>query len=105
MIRFLVRTLGLWLLAGGFAAAVVDGMKSIAASGVRMTSSFDAWAALSGASQKAALGFVEGHLGGAVAAGLTSALQTVPLWGLLGGIGAVLIAVARPRGARVGVTP
>ena len=38
MIRFVLRVLGLLTLASGFAAAVVDGTRSIAASSIRMIS-------------------------------------------------------------------
>lgn len=47
MLRFLLRFTGFWLLAGGFVALIVDGTRSIAASGLVLTSAGDAWFALS----------------------------------------------------------
>jgi hypothetical protein len=41
MIRFLVRLVAVVLLAGGFAAAIIDGTRSIAANDLMMTSTGD----------------------------------------------------------------
>lgn len=46
MLRFLLRFIGFWLLAGGFVALIVDGTRSIAASRLLLTSASDAWLAL-----------------------------------------------------------
>ncbi len=43
MLRFLLRTLGLWLLAGALVAVVVDGARSIAAGAPVMTSFVHLW--------------------------------------------------------------
>lgn len=43
MLRFLLRFIGFWLVAGGFVALIVDGTRSIAASSVLFTSAGDAW--------------------------------------------------------------
>jgi hypothetical protein len=43
MIRFLLRFIGLWLLAGGFIFLVYDGTKSIASNAVLMTRVQDVW--------------------------------------------------------------
>ncbi|MCK0196009.1 hypothetical protein MWN34_03690 [Ancylobacter sp. 6x-1] len=50
MIRFLLRFIGLWLLAGGFVALVVDGTRSIASSELVMTGLGEAWFALNASS-------------------------------------------------------
>jgi hypothetical protein len=105
MIRFFVRTLGLWLLAGSFAAAVIDGMKSIAGSALRMTAALETWTDLAPSSVTTAHAFVESHLGPAVWSALETGLRLVPTWALLGVLAAVLIALARPRPAPIGVTP
>ncbi|MFG1463914.1 hypothetical protein V5F77_13550 [Xanthobacter sp. DSM 24535] len=47
MFRFLFRFFGFWVLAGGFVALVVDGTRSIASSRLILTSTQDAWTALS----------------------------------------------------------
>ena len=105
MIRFLLRSLGLWFLAGGFAAAVVDGMKSIAASRPIATS---AAAALDGAAPglTATLAhWIADHLGAAVWPTLTATLLALPTWALAGGLGVVLVALGRPRPPGIGVVP
>jgi hypothetical protein len=43
MFSFLTRTLGLWIFAGAIVAIVVDGMRSIAASRIMLTSVMAAW--------------------------------------------------------------
>jgi hypothetical protein len=43
MIRFLLRSLGLWMLAAGFVIFVYDGTKSIAASMLSVTTVEDIW--------------------------------------------------------------
>lgn len=105
MIRFVIRTIGLWLLAGGFVAAVIDGMKSIAGSALRMTTALETWTDLIPASVGAAKAFVEGKLGAGVWNGLTSVLQIVPTWALLGGFGIALISLAQRRETKIGVVP
>lgn len=97
MFRFAVRVLGLWLLAGGFAAAVIDGMKSIAASTFVPTSAATTWADLAPTSLAATLAWIERMLGPASKTILSGALAAVPTWALLGVVGAVLVASALPR--------
>jgi hypothetical protein len=46
MIRFLLRFLGLWILAAGFIFLVYDGTKSIASSAVFMTRVKDVWGSI-----------------------------------------------------------
>jgi hypothetical protein len=46
MLRFLLRFVGFWLVAGGFVALIVDGTRSIAASRMLFTSAGDAWYAI-----------------------------------------------------------
>ncbi|MFG1401649.1 hypothetical protein [Xanthobacter sediminis] len=46
MLRFLLRFVGFWLVAGGFVALIVDGTRSIAASRLVFTSAGDAWSVL-----------------------------------------------------------
>lgn len=105
MIRFVVRTLGLWLLAGGFAAAVIDGMKSIAGSTLRLTSTLETWADLAPGTIALSKAFVEGRIGAGLWTGLEAVLHLVPTWLLFGGLGLVLIALARPRQERIGIVP
>ncbi len=97
MVRFIVRILGLWLLAGGFAAAVIDGMRSIAASKVVMASTREAWSDVAPASLTALDRWLVTTLGPAVETGFAVVVDRVPAWALLGVLGAVLVSVALPR--------
>ncbi|NLH83200.1 MAG: hypothetical protein GX458_20535 [Phyllobacteriaceae bacterium] len=97
MVRFIVRILGLWFLAGGFAAAVIDGMKSIAASKVVMASARETWSDLAPATLTTVDRWLVGTLGPTVETGFAVAVDRVPTWALLGVLGAVLVAVALPK--------
>jgi hypothetical protein len=46
MLRFIARSLGYWLVAAALVAAIVDGAKSIAASGLVLTPLFETWASI-----------------------------------------------------------
>jgi hypothetical protein len=105
MLRFIVRTLGLWLLAGSFAAAVIDGMKSIAGSALRMTTVLETWNDLAPATIATTRTFVETRVGTAVWSALDAALRIAPTWAVLAVLGSTLIALARPRRESIGVTP
>lgn len=105
MFRLLSRAIGLWLLAGAFVAAVIDGMKSIAASGVVVTSAFAAWSELAPASLGALRGIVEARLGAAAWSALTTGLTLAPTWAALGVVGVVFLMLGRPRVTPVGVVP
>lgn len=105
MFRLLARALGLWVLAGAFVAAVVDGMKSIAASTVVLTSAHSAWGDLAPGVLGALRGMVEGRIGAPAWSFLTSSLLALPTWAVLGLLGAGLIALGRPKTVPVGVVP
>ncbi len=59
MIRFLFRFVGLWILAGGFVALVLDGVRSIASSEIVTTPLGVTWLATSPDSLARFQGFVE----------------------------------------------
>ncbi len=54
MLHFISRTIGIWLLAAAVVAGVVDGMKSIAATRLVLTSAGQFWAIVSPGSLAAA---------------------------------------------------
>lgn len=96
MIRFLFRFLGFWLMAGAFVALVVDGTRSIAASDIVYTSAYRAWVSLSPVTYDAAQAkltalspFLWTHVG--------APLLNLPLFFLLGLVGAVLLSIGRVR--------
>ncbi|HVB89578.1 MAG TPA: hypothetical protein VND97_05205, partial [Beijerinckiaceae bacterium] len=63
MIRFLLRVVGVALLAGAFASAVIDGTRSIAANALLLTPFGDACAYLFPKSFPHWRSFVEQHVG------------------------------------------
>lgn len=97
MFRFAFRVLGLWILAGGFAAAVIDGMKSIAASTIVTTPALATWTDLAPTSHTTVRTWLERVLGPSVATLLDDALAHAPTWALLGVVGVVLVALSLPR--------
>lgn len=99
MFRFVFRVLGLWLLAGGFAAAVIDGMKSIAASAVVTTPALATWSGLAPTSHAAVVAWIERVLGPSAKGLFDGALAHVPTWALLGVTGALLVAATLPQEA------
>lgn len=105
MFRFLARVLGLWMLAGAFVAAVVDGMRTIAASAFVVTSSLSAWSDLAPSSLGASRGLVEARIGAGVWQAFADTVLALPVWGLLGLVGIALVALGRPRPAPIGVVP
>lgn len=105
MFRFLVRTLGLWSLAGGFVAAVIDGMKSIAGSGLRLTTLWETWSDLALPTIAPARAWVESHLGSAVWTTCDHLLRLTPTALLFTGLGIVLIALTRRHRPPIGTVP
>ena len=105
MLRAISRMVGLWVTAGGFVAAVIDGMKSIAASTPVITSAFVAWSELAPSSLGALRGIVEGHIGASAWSALTGTVLALPTWALLALLGGGLIAAGRRRSPPIGVIP
>jgi hypothetical protein len=93
MIRFLFRFTGLWLLAGAFAALVIDGTRSVAASQLVIAPLRDAWGALNPASLAAA----QKQFGGAPWEPAFSLLLGAPLWILFAAIGLFFLVLGRRR--------
>ncbi|MFS8035450.1 hypothetical protein ACI7BZ_00540 [Xanthobacter sp. AM11] len=96
MIRFLLRFVGFWLLAGGFVALIVDGTRSIAASALVFTSAGDAWFALAPASLERAE--ASGRAGfPTVWNGVLLPLLSLPAFLLLVVLGVMLLTLGRVR--------
>lgn len=100
MIRFLVRFIGLWLLAGGFVAFVVDGTRSIASSDIVMTPLGEAWFATNEASLGHFQTLVETHLSPEIWERFMVPLLMAPLAAVLGGLGFILLLLGRTREVR-----
>ncbi|MBS7541018.1 hypothetical protein [Ancylobacter lacus] len=95
MIRFLLRFVGLWVLAGGFVALVVDGTRSIASSDLVMTPLGEAWFAAGPGSLARFQSLVETRLSPVVWEYAAVPLLMAPLAAVLGVAGLLLILLGR----------
>jgi hypothetical protein len=93
MLRLLIRFAGLLLLAGGFAALIVDGTRSLAGGDLRVVPLGAAAVELFPAQMRAWQAAADGQLWRPV----LSALLLAPLSLTLTGLGALLIAASRKR--------
>lgn len=102
MIRFLLRFIGFWCLAGGFVVAVVDGTRSIAAAQMVFTPVLSAWTSVSPASlDKARAGLSTAFP--AVWTHVAAPILDWPLFVVLSVLGLILMTLGRPpRRARRG---
>ena len=101
MLRLLVRFVGLLLLAGGVAALVADGTRSIAASSLVQTAFGQAvkWVA----PQKYELiRPAADHLSPYVWDPVLVHVLAAPVWAVLGALGLLLIYVGRPPAPKIG---
>ena len=98
MIRFLLRFLGLWLLAGGFVALVLDGVRSIASSRLLVMPLGEAWAGASEASLARVQALVEANLPAGSWGSVIVPLLGAPLAAVLVVLGLLLIVLGRKRG-------
>ena len=101
MLRFLFRAIGLLVLAGAFAAVIVDGTRSIAASGPVFTPLGEAFAAVAPTSV-AALETAAGQIHPLLRDPGLLLLLKMPLWLLGGVIGGLLLVLTRPRRPTIG---
>ena len=69
MIRFFLRSLGLWVLAAGFIFLVYDGTKSIASNALFITRIKDVWSSVHQSSMLALQPALEGSRGVSVESG------------------------------------
>jgi hypothetical protein len=101
VIGFLARFLGLWLVAGGLVALVVDGTKSIAASALTLTPLGIAWFSISPSSLVASQEFVqrkvEAFTGHWLWDPLIQWILMLPAWAVFGGLGLWLVYAGRRR--------
>lgn len=97
MFTFLIRTLGLWLVAGAIVSAVVDGMKSIASGRPVLTPLITTWSDLAPTSFAAAQGAVGKYLHPAVWDTVVHGILILPTWAVLLAFGSVLVALGSRR--------
>lgn len=99
MIRFLLRFIGMWVLAGGFVALVLDGVRSIASSELVTTPLGLAWLAISADSLAGVQSFVSEKISPAAWDLLAPPLLQAPLFVVLGVVGILLLLLGRQRPA------
>jgi hypothetical protein len=102
MIRFLLRFLGLWILAAAFVWLVIDGTKSIAGNAIFVTKLGKTWYEISPNSLLLLQPAVERHISEWL---WNPVLQTVleqPTWLVLGLVGSVLILLGRKKKPLIG---
>ncbi len=97
MIRFLLRFLGIWLMAGGFVALVLDGVRSIASSELVATPLGVTWLATHEESLAAFQQWVNATLPAGSWDLVAAPILQAPLFLVLAVSGLVLMLIGRPR--------
>jgi hypothetical protein len=100
MIRFLLRFVGIWLLAGGFVALVLDGVRSIASSELVMTPLGVAWLGISEDSLLHVQELVNAKLPAGSWDVVMAPLLQAPLFAVLAALGLLLMLVGRRKEKR-----
>jgi len=95
MIRFVLRFIGMWLLAGGFVALVLDGVRSIASSEIVLSPLGVTWFATSEESFAQFQTFVETRLPAGTWETVMVPLMQAPLAAVLGVLGLILMLIGR----------
>jgi hypothetical protein len=101
MIRFLLRSLGLWILAAGFVFFVYDGTKSIAGNQLYVTKLSETWNAIHSTSLQLLQPAIERHVAWLWDPVVLSVL-TAPTWVVFAVLGAVLMLLGRKKKALIG---
>jgi hypothetical protein len=103
MIRFLLRFLGLWVLAAAFVLFIYDGTKSIAANAIYLTKVGDIWFNIHQKSLEELQPFVDQHVGTWL---WRSAIQPFfleqPAWLVLGILAVLMILLGRKKKPLIG---
>jgi hypothetical protein len=102
MIRFVLRTLGLWILAGGFVFFVYDGTKSIAGDRLFFTTVRDVWNAVNPASLQLLQPAIERHGAQWLWDPVFLSVLTAPAFLVLAVLGAVLMLLGRKKKPLIG---
>ena len=102
MIRFILRSLGLWILAAGFVFFVYDGTKSIAGNQLYVTKLGDTWNAIHSTSLQLLQAAVERHVSGWLWDAMIFPVLTAPTWLVFAVLGALLILLGRKKRPLIG---
>ena len=102
MIRFLLRFVGLILLAAAFILVVYDGTKSIAGNSLSLTTVQALWELVNPASLARLKPMVEPYARGLLWDPLTISFLAAPAWSVLGVVGILLLFLGRKRKPLIG---
>jgi len=102
MIRFVVRFLGLLLLALGFIFLIYDGIRSISDGGVLLTSTSDVWNAVHDRSLSTAQAFIEQHAGADLWQLIATLILAQPAAAVAAVLGILLIVAGRKKKPLIG---
>lgn len=102
MIRFLLRTIGLFCLAAAFILVIYDGTKSIAANHLYLTSVSDLWQLINAASLAKLQPLISPIAGGMLWDPVTVAVLRAPSWALLGLFGILCLLLGRRKKPLIG---
>lgn len=102
MIKFLLRTLGLFGLAAAFVLVIYDGTKSIAGNRLFLTSVGDLWALLSPKSLATLQPLLSPYAGGVLWDPVAVTFLSWPSWAVLGVLAILFMLLGRPRRPLIG---
>lgn len=102
MVRFLLRFLGLILLAGAFILVIYDGTKSIAGNSVALTDIRALWELINPASLAKLKPLIAPYAGGLLWDPITVAVLAAPAWSLLGVAGILMLFLGRKKKPLIG---
>jgi len=102
MIRFILRSLGLWILAAGFVFFVYDGTKSIAGNRLYITKLGDTCNAIHSTSLQLLQPAIERHVAVWLWDPVALSVLTAPTWLVLAVLGAVLMLFGRKKKPLIG---
>jgi hypothetical protein len=102
MIRFILRSLGWWILAAGFVFFVYDGTKSIAGDHLFFTKLSDVWNAISATSLLLVRPALEQHGAQWLWDPVILSVLDAPAWLVFAILGAVLMLIGRKRKPLIG---
>lgn len=104
MLRFIIRSLGLWILAAGFVFFVYDGAKSLADNMIRVTKVGEVWHMVHSTSLQLLQPAVERYVAVWLWDPVILSVLTAPTWLVLGIVGPLLMLLGRKRKPLIGYT-
>lgn len=102
MIRFLLRFLGLILLAAAFILVIYDGTKSIAGNSLTLTTVQALWELLHPASFAKLRPLISPYAGGLLWDPVMVSILAAPAWSLIGVVGILLLFLGRKKKPLIG---